>query len=77
MCVMTRSELVKIICKKNSISISELARRIGQTPQNFNKKILRNTVSDEELSEIFAKLNIVYEQKIIFSDNTLIELISN
>ncbi|MDY5991488.1 MAG: XRE family transcriptional regulator, partial [Oscillospiraceae bacterium] len=34
---MTRSELIKIICQKNNISLSELARRIGQTPQNFNK----------------------------------------
>lgn len=65
---MTRSELIKIICQKNNISLSELARRIGQTPQNFNKKILRNTVTDEELSEIISALNIVYEQKIKFYD---------
>lgn len=74
MCLMTRSELVKIICKKNSISISELARRIGQTPQNFNKKILRNTVSDEELEAVFVALDVVYVQKIKFADNTLLEL---
>lgn len=71
---MTRSELVKIICQKNNISISELARRIGQIPQNFNKKISRNTVSDKELLDIFDKLNIVYEQKIKFSDNTMLEV---
>ena len=74
---MTRSEIIKFACQKNNISISELARRIGQTPQNLNKKIIRNTVSDEELSEIFAKLNIVYEQKIIFADDTLLELKTN
>ena len=71
---MTRAELIKMICQKNNISISELARRIGQTPQNFNKKILRNTVSDEELFEIFEKLNVVYEQKIKFADNTMLEI---
>lgn len=70
---MTRSELIKIICQKNNTSISELARKIGQTPQNFNKKILRNTLSDEELAEIFLVLNIVYEQRIKFSDGTEIE----
>ena len=71
---MTRSELIKIICQKNNISLSELARRIGQTPQNFNKKILRNTVSDEELVEIFKMQNIIYEQRIKFPDNTILEL---
>lgn len=71
---MTRSELIKIICEKNNISLSELARRIGQTPQNFNKKILRNTVSDEELVEIFKMQNIIYEQRIRFPDNTILEL---
>ena len=70
---MTRSELIKIICQKNNISLSELARRIGQTPQNFNKKILRNTVSDEELIAIFLELEVVYEQKIRFADGTEID----
>lgn len=73
-CCMTRSELIKIICQKNNISLSELARRIGQTPQNFNKKILRNTISDDELSKILLVLNIEYEQKIRFSDGTSIEM---
>ena len=71
---MTRSELIKIICQKNNISLSELARRIGQTPQNFNKKILRNMISDDELSKILLVLNIEYEQKIRFSDGTSIEM---
>ena len=71
---MTRSELIKIICQKKNISLSELARKIGQTPQNFNKKILRNTLSEEELAEIFLVLNIVYEQRIKFADGTEIEV---
>lgn len=71
---MTRSELIKIICQKNNISLSELARRIGQTPQNFNKKILRNTVSDDELSRILLEMQVVYEQKINFADGTSIEM---
>ena len=71
---MTRSELVKLICQKNNISLSELARRIGQTPQNFNKKILRNTVSDDELSRILLEMQVIYEQKIKFADETSIEM---
>ena len=71
---MIRSEIVKLICQKNNISLSELARRIGQTPQNFNKKILRNTVSDDELSRILLEMQVVYEQKINFADGTSIEM---
>ena len=66
--------LAAVGLKKNNISLSELARRIGQTPQNFNKKILRNTISDDELSKILLVLNIEYEQKIRFSDGTSIEM---
>ena len=72
---MTRSELIKIVCQKNNISLSELARKIGQTPQNFNKKILRNTVSDDELSRILLELQVVYEQKIKFADGTSFEMV--
>lgn len=74
---MTRSELIKIICEKNNISISKIAREIGQTPQNFNKKLVRNTVSDGELSEILGKLNVVYEQRICFEDGTWVEVKNN
>lgn len=31
--------IIKELCNKNNISLSELARRIGQIPQNFDKKL--------------------------------------
>ena len=74
---MTRSELVKLICQKNNISISELARKIGQTPQNFNKKLLRNTLSETEFSMILLELNVSYEQTIKFSDGSLVNFRQN
>ena len=49
---MTTSNMVIELCKKMNISISELARRIGQSPQNFNKKLKRGTVSSKEMAEI-------------------------
>ena len=42
---MTTSDMIRKLCGKMNISISELARRIGQSPQNFNKKLQRGTVS--------------------------------
>lgn len=51
---MTISEQIKILCVRLNISVAELARRMGTTPQNFNSKMKRGsfTISDlENLSE--------------------------
>ena len=36
--MITISEQIRVLCVRSNISVAELARRIGQTPQNFNKK---------------------------------------
>lgn len=59
---MNTSELIKMVCKESGISVSELARRIGQSPQNLNKKLQRNTISTDEMILIANVLNIRYEQ---------------
>ena len=40
---MTTSEQIRVLCVRTGVSLSELARRINQTPQNFNAKLKRNT----------------------------------
>ena len=45
---MKTSDMIRELCNKKNISVSELARRIGQTPQNFGKKLKRDTVTLEE-----------------------------
>ena len=62
---MTTSEQTRILCKAERISLSELARLIGQSPQNFLKKIKRNTISTEELVLIGDVLGILFEQTYI------------
>lgn len=71
---MTTSEMVRELCEKQNISIAELCRRIGQTPQNFNKKLKRNTVSFEEMMAIAEALGVRYEQAFIFPNGEKIEL---
>ena len=44
---MTTSDMIRTLCEKQNISLAELCRRIDQTPQNFNKKLKRGTVSYE------------------------------
>lgn len=65
---MNTSNLVKKLCKEKGISVAELARRIGQTPQNFNKKLQRETVSTEELMAIANELGIKFEQSYILEN---------
>lgn len=65
---MNTSNLIKNLCKEKGISVAELARRIGQTPQNFNKKLKRETVSTEELMTIADELGVVFEQSYILEN---------
>ena len=55
------------------ISQRELARRIGQTPQNFGKKLKRDTVSLEELKLIADVLDVTFEQSFILPDGECIK----
>jgi transcriptional regulator with XRE-family HTH domain len=57
-----------------NISIAELARRIGQTPQNFNKKLKRETVTLDELKAIADALDIKFEQAFILPDGNEIKI---
>ena len=73
---MSTSNLIKNLCKEKGISVAELARRIGQTPQNFNKKLKRETVSTEELMEIAEVLGVVFEQYYILENGEKLTITS-
>ena len=73
---MSTSNLIKNLCKEKGISVAELARRIGQTPQNFNKKLKRETVSTEELMEIAEVLRDVFEQSYILENGEKLTITS-
>ena len=71
---MTTVEQIKILCVRMDISISELARRINHSPQNFSAKLKRGTLTDKELILIADALNITYEQSFILPNGEKIEL---
>ncbi|HFI0081497.1 TPA: helix-turn-helix domain-containing protein [Streptococcus suis] len=62
---MTTAEMITELCEQMNISVSELARRIGQTPQNFKKKLQRDTVTLDELKAIADVLGVKFEQSFI------------
>ncbi len=63
---MNTSDMIKELYNKKNISVSELARRIGQTPQNFGKKLKRDTVTLEELKQIADVMEVTCEQSFVF-----------
>lgn len=65
---MTTSDMIRELCEKQSISLAELCRRLGQTPQNFNKKLKRGTVSSEEMIMIAKVLKVGYEQAFVLPE---------
>ena len=65
---MTTSDMIRELCDRMNISLAELCRRIGQTPQNFNKKLQRGTVSFEGMAKIAEVLDVGYEQTFAMSD---------
>lgn len=71
---MTTSDMIRELCDRMNISLAELCRRIGQTPQNFNKKLQRGTISSEEMAKIAEVLDIGYEQAFVLPDGIRIEI---
>ena len=64
---MTTSDMIRELCDRMNISFAELCRRIGQTPQNFNKKPRRGTGTSDEMMVIAEALNVKYEQAFVLS----------
>lgn len=62
---MRTSDMIRQLCVEKDISISELARRIGQSPQNFGKKLKRETITLDELQLIAKVLDVRYEQAFV------------
>lgn len=56
---------VQHLCIDKNISVSELARRLGTTPQNFNQRLGRESLTWKDLHQIAdvlnCRLNISFE----------------
>lgn len=70
---MTTSEQIRVLCVRLGISLSELARKLDQTPQNFNAKLKRNTVNQDELGRIAQELGVTYEQYFVLDNGEKIK----
>lgn len=69
---MTIEQKIKMALSYTGISQSELARKIGTTPQNFNQKLKRNSLTKEEMEQIAAVLGGSWRAEFVFPDGTII-----
>ena len=59
------SEQIKILCVRNNISLAELARRLGKSPQNFNSKLKRESFTISELEQIAEAVGAKFERSFV------------
>ena len=62
---MAVSEQIKILCIKLDISVSELARRYGSSPQAFSQKMKREGFTPDELKKLAIAAGCKYETAFI------------
>ncbi len=66
-------EDIKILALKRDISLSELARRLGESPQNYNIKFKRNSIKDHDLRE--ASIALGCDVEVIYRDRETGEIV--
>ncbi len=69
---MSIEQKIKVLLAHTGISQAELARRLNTTPSNLNQKIKRNTLTQEELTNIALVTESIWEAHFILSDGTKI-----
>lgn len=65
---MTISEQIRVLCVRTNISVAELARRMGMSPQNLNAKLKRETFTVSDLNQIAESTGTTFERKFILDD---------
>lgn len=69
---LTVGEKIKVIMKRQNVSMTELAERIGQSRQNLSNKMARDNFTEKDMREIATALG--YEVVVEFKspDGTII-----
>lgn len=63
--MMKISEQIKVLCVRSNISTAELARRLGQSPQNLNAKLKRESFTITELERIAEAVDAKFERNFV------------
>lgn len=69
---MTLSEQIKVLCVRNDISVAELARRLGTTPQNFNGKMKRESFTVVDMERIAQVTGTTFRREFVLENGETI-----
>ena len=73
---MSTSDLIRELCCKQNISLAKLARRIGQSKQNLYQKMLRDTLTLDEIKQIADVLGVKFEQSFTLSSGEQMKIVN-
>ena len=63
---MSISEQIKVLCVRSNISMAELARRIGLSPQSFSARMKRESFTISDLEVIADAVGASFSRKFIW-----------
>lgn len=66
--MMNISEQIKVLCVRQNISVAELARRLGKSPQSFNSKMKKQSFTVNDLERIAEVTGATFERYFILGD---------
>ena len=61
---------IRVACTLAGVSVAELARRIGTSPQNLNQRLKVGRFSTEELESMAQALGAEFRLEFIFPDGS-------
>ena len=65
---MSITEQIKILCVRSNISVAELARRVGTSPQNLNAKLKRESFTIGDLEQIALAVSCTFERSFVLQN---------
>ncbi|WP_294852260.1 helix-turn-helix transcriptional regulator [uncultured Oscillibacter sp.] len=69
---MNVSNQIRHLCAALNISIAELARRLGTSPQNLNAKLRRKSFTIDDLERIAVATETLFDWKFILPNGKTI-----
>ena len=65
---LSTAEKIRIILKRQGMSIAQLAEMTGQSRQNLSQKMERNNFSENELRLFAEKMGVQYESTFVMEN---------
>jgi DNA-binding Xre family transcriptional regulator len=67
--MLSAGEKIRVILNRKDMSVSDLAKALGQSRQNLSNKLVRDNFTEKELSEIAKVLDCTYETVFKLNDS--------